>query len=135
MPSLPHPSSLPHHSAFLPITAPTLTRLFTWFCGFDLDVVGRGGAEDKFPPHRFTSPSHTEVPSLVSETQTGILGIADGEVLSQFLWGGAQGWAFVKDSQVIVIESHWSSDGKTQMTAVLEKASLGGGVGPGHRER
>ena len=93
------------------------------------------GQRTSSPPHCFTSPSHTEVPSSVSETQPDILGIADGEVLIQFLWGGAQELAFVKSFQVIVIESHWSSDGKKQMTTVLEKASLGGGVGPGHHER
>lgn len=72
---------------------------------------------------------------MVSETQPDILGIAVGEVLIQFLWGGAQGLAFVKSSQVIVIESHWSSDGRNQMITVLEKANLGwGDVGPGHCE-
>ena len=35
--------------------------------------------------------------------------------------------AFVKSSQVIVIESHWSSDGRNQMITVLEKARLGVG--------
>lgn len=93
------------------------------------------GQRTSSPPHCFTSPSHTEVPSLVSETQPDILGRADGEVLIQFFWGGAQGLTFIKSSQVIVIESHWSSDGKNQMTTVLEKSSFRGGAGPGHPER
>lgn len=53
-----------------PITASTLTCLFTWFCGFNLDVVTeRCGQRKNSPPHSPTFPYPSDVPNSVSETR------------------------------------------------------------------
>lgn len=87
MTSLP-PASSP--SPFLPITASTLTCLFTWFCGFNLDVVReRWDQRTSSPADSSTSPGQTEISHLVLETKHDSLGTADGKILIQFLWDGA----------------------------------------------
>ena len=68
---LPPVSSPPCHSPFLPITASALICLFTWFCGFNLDVVREGwGRRPGSPPYSPTSPDDRNV-LLRPTVQTG----------------------------------------------------------------